>query len=388
MKLDFETASTAAYSTVGSEKNTEFASDSAGISQMLAEGIEAARNGDFNRARFLLAQVSEAEPDNEDAWLWLASISQYPEELLAFLNNVLTVNPKNQRALQWSAATKAALAKSFVGRGIDASEQNQINFARQCFLQAVAYEPENETAWLRLAALSTEKAEKHAYLEKVLRLNPENETAFDAFKIVQQQIAQSPEKLKTAETSRASAQVSERLPEIYDEYEIKESPVFGSAGAEEISTAEEKLPSYFETEQPIEVSPESPAEPKNKRILIVDDSATVRKLIFDKLENSGHEILCAADGVEALEMINRTIPDLVLLDVVMPQMDGYQVCKLIRADEKTKDVPVVMISGNDGFFDKVRGRLAGASGYITKPFGPDALMKTIESYILEDDAPV
>ena len=122
--------------------------------------------------------------------------------------------------------------------------------------------------------------------------------------------------------------------------------------------------------------------PKNLTILIVDDSATVRKLISSKLEKSGHEVICAIDGIDALEKIKEIVPDLVLLDINMPRMDGYQVCKMIRSNEATKDVPVVMISGKDGFFDKVRGRMAGTTGYITKPFGPETLMKTVETYIV------
>jgi len=121
--------------------------------------------------------------------------------------------------------------------------------------------------------------------------------------------------------------------------------------------------------------------PKNRKILVVDDSPTVRKLISGKLEKCGHEVICAIDGVDALEKINELTPDLVLLDITMPRMDGYQVCKLIRNNEMTKDVPVVMISGKDGFFDKVRGRMAGTTGYITKPFGPETLMKTVETYL-------
>jgi twitching motility two-component system response regulator PilG len=122
-------------------------------------------------------------------------------------------------------------------------------------------------------------------------------------------------------------------------------------------------------------------EVKSKRILVVDDSPTVRKLISGKLEKCGHEAICAVDGMDALEKINEVIPDLILLDIAMPRMDGYQVCKLIRGNDATKDVPVVMISGKDGFFDKVRGRMAGTSNYITKPFGPETLMKTVNEYI-------
>ena len=121
--------------------------------------------------------------------------------------------------------------------------------------------------------------------------------------------------------------------------------------------------------------------PKGKSILVVDDSPTVRKLISGKLEKCGHEVVCANDGVEAMERLESLVPDLVLLDINMPRMDGYQVCKLIRSNDATKNVAVVMISGKDGFFDKVRGRMAGTTGYITKPFGPETLMKAVEMYL-------
>ncbi len=121
--------------------------------------------------------------------------------------------------------------------------------------------------------------------------------------------------------------------------------------------------------------------PREKKILVVDDSATVRKLIAGKLQKCGHEVYAAADGVEALEQLENVDPDLVLLDITMPRMDGYQVCKAIRAKDSIKDVPVIMISGKDGFFDKVRGRMAGSTGYITKPFGPETLMKAVETYL-------
>ncbi len=123
-----------------------------------------------------------------------------------------------------------------------------------------------------------------------------------------------------------------------------------------------------------------------KKILVVDDSPTIRKLISGKLEKCGHDVYCSSDGVEAIARLNELSPDLVLLDINMPRMDGYQVCKLIRGSETTKDIPVIMISGKDGFFDKVRGRMAGTSGYITKPFGPETLMKVVESYLQNEQA--
>lgn len=117
-----------------------------------------------------------------------------------------------------------------------------------------------------------------------------------------------------------------------------------------------------------------------KTIMVVDDSPTVRKLIVSKLEKHGHAVVAAVDGMDALSKINEAAPDLILLDVTMPRLDGYQLCKLVKANSKTKHIPVVMISGKDGFFDKVRGRMAGSTAYITKPFGPETLLHTVETY--------
>ena len=126
---------------------------------------------------------------------------------------------------------------------------------------------------------------------------------------------------------------------------------------------------------------------RGKSIMVVDDSPTIRKLISGKLEKSGHVVHTACDGLEAVAMLGELKPDLVLLDITMPKMDGYQVCKAIRSNDVTKEIPVVMISGNDGFFDKVRGRMAGTTGYITKPFGPETLMKAVEKYINNGHTP-
>jgi twitching motility two-component system response regulator PilG len=127
------------------------------------------------------------------------------------------------------------------------------------------------------------------------------------------------------------------------------------------------------------------SRPKGRTILVVDDSATVRKLIAGKLEKSGHNVVCAEDGIEGLTRLAEQRPDLVLLDITMPRMDGYEVCRQIRSNPETKDIPVVMISGKDGFFDKVRGRMAGTTAYITKPFGPETLMKALERYLADAD---
>ncbi len=733
MKLQFDNDSSSnLMDTQDLSSDVTSANQSTEVTEMLRKGIKAAQEGERAEARHLLMQATELEPNNENAWLWLASISEYPEELLIFLNNVLKVNPKNERALEWEKSTKTLLSKTFVQRGIEASKDSQAAFAKQCFLQAIVHDDKNEMAWLWLASISNSVDEKKSHLQKVLKINPENETAAGLLKSIQTEMAeallrkaqieavsgekdqakkfladvfkQAPElegawmlkcyltdsfakKLeyleKTVEINSGNEQaaaalaalrsvgeltepkpdssavkdfelkidapvvlpeppeddsieileMSEAVPESIEDIDVSaaipqpvylteqmaefptqdfklpvapeqtenamdvsevsppqqieqvedsaeqaaedvsqdvqeltvektvdethespESLSFGETAVEEISAVEEDSETlYFEetvveepvfAEEEVEAEPESDvltevgevsmeaseepeavteesaaaeyapemdspsadkpkaeavlcyfcdaeneahafichscramltisdiemmltypdadaekvqrkvnmleaennatgldAEglkilgigslnlknlrkgheylqeaahldpndvvlsshvnslairlsemedqkshqdsiPKNKSILVVDDSATVRKLVSGKLEKCGLEVICAVDGMDALEKINENIPDLILLDITMPRMDGYQVCKLIRGNEATKDVPVVMISGKDGFFDKVRGRMAGTTGYITKPFGPETLMKTVEAYI-------
>jgi twitching motility two-component system response regulator PilG len=112
-------------------------------------------------------------------------------------------------------------------------------------------------------------------------------------------------------------------------------------------------------------------------VMIVDDSPTVRKILSMTLERAGYGVLSAADGEAALLTLDDALPDLILLDISMPKLDGYEVCKRIKANARTAHVPVVMLSGKDGFFDKVKGRIAGATEYLTKPFATPAVLAVI-----------
>jgi twitching motility two-component system response regulator PilG len=169
----------------------EFSQVSAGeVTQNLKDGIAAAKNGNRSEAKVLLMRVTESDPQNETAWLWLASISEYPEELLVFLQNVLNINPNNERAIEWSKATKSLLSKTFVQRGVTSAHSGNKELAKQSFLQAIVYDGENEMAWLWLASVAEQAEEKLSHLNKVLSLNPNNETAISSMKVVKNQIAQ------------------------------------------------------------------------------------------------------------------------------------------------------------------------------------------------------
>ncbi len=619
----------------------------ADVSRLLKKGITAAQNGDRDSARSLLLRVTELDPANEDAWMWLASISEYPEELLAFLGKVLDLNPGNKRASEWRLATRSLLAKTFVQRGIEAHNEGSDELAAECFDQAVDTDANCDMAWMWKASITHDAETKTLFLERALSINPDNADArqtLDALKQpdplalyhVAKVEAVGGKRKKALETlqdvldsdephadawilrSHLSQGFDEKLRALANALEVDPNNMAARAGYDfleqvigstrtpykdpavdphapepeiliqpvetapatepetEIAepSAEEVAASIHETVEANRITLESlgPAiddinnaetvfdqhldepggdvyeivadeadlddmihdtimpdvqsevqtevslpdlqvatstkmlvcpycsagndaqafqcgschavltlsdietllacsgvdhnavqravtrmeaewnmrefdeselttlgighfnlqnydkgfkylqeaarlDPNNvilagqinslairleeKRrhdemhdskpvgcnILVVDDSPTVRKLISGKLEKCGHNVVCAADGVEGLEKIKESVPDLVLLDIAMPRMDGYQVCKQIRSDPASKDVPVVMISGKDGFFDKVRGRMAGSSGYITKPFGPETLMKTLDLYLNEDQLP-
>ena len=120
-----------------------------------------------------------------------------------------------------------------------------------------------------------------------------------------------------------------------------------------------------------------------KTILVVDDSPTVRKLVAMTLEKRGYKVVSAFDGVAAIKEIAAHNPALILMDVNMPRLDGYQLCKLVKKHESTRHIPVLMLSGKDGMFDRLRGRLVGCSGYIAKPFVPEELVETVEQHLAE-----
>jgi twitching motility two-component system response regulator PilG len=116
-------------------------------------------------------------------------------------------------------------------------------------------------------------------------------------------------------------------------------------------------------------------------VLVVDDSPTVRKIVQITLQRENIRVVTAGDGLSALAAVSDTQPDLILLDIVLPRMDGYNICHLVRNNPEYRDLPIIMLSGKDGIFDKMRGRLAGSTEYITKPFDSTELVQSVRRYL-------
>ena len=119
---------------------------------------------------------------------------------------------------------------------------------------------------------------------------------------------------------------------------------------------------------------------KKLRILVVDDSATIRRSAETMLSKDGCEVITAENGFEALSKITRHKPDLIFVDIMMPRLDGYQTCAIIKNNAEFRNTPVVMLTSKDGLFDMARGRVVGSDQYLTKPFTREELLGAVKQH--------
>jgi twitching motility two-component system response regulator PilG len=122
------------------------------------------------------------------------------------------------------------------------------------------------------------------------------------------------------------------------------------------------------------------------KVMVIDDSKTIRRTAETLLKREGYEVVTATDGYESLSKIADERPDIIFIDIMMPRLDGYQTCALIKNNREFRNTPVIMLSSKDGLFDKARGRIVGSEQYLTKPFTKDDLLGAIRRYV-GDEAP-
>lgn len=116
------------------------------------------------------------------------------------------------------------------------------------------------------------------------------------------------------------------------------------------------------------------------KVMVIDDSNTIRRSAEIFLKNAGCEVILAEDGFDALSKIADQHPQVIFIDIMMPRLDGYQTCSLIKRNDRFKSTPVIMLSSKDGLFDRARGRMAGSDEYLTKPFTQETLMEAVKHY--------
>lgn len=119
------------------------------------------------------------------------------------------------------------------------------------------------------------------------------------------------------------------------------------------------------------------------KILVIDDSKTIRRTAETLLKKEGCDVITANDGFEALSKVADYNPDIIFVDIMMPRLDGYQTCALIKHNQKFRHTPVIMLSSKDGLFDRARGRIVGSEEYLTKPFTREELLGAIRRHVLD-----
>ena len=116
------------------------------------------------------------------------------------------------------------------------------------------------------------------------------------------------------------------------------------------------------------------------KVMVIDDSKTIRRTAETLLKKAGCEVITATDGFDALAKIADTRPNIIFVDIMMPRLDGYQTCSLIKRNARYRTTPVIMLSSKDGLFDRARGRMVGSDEYLTKPFTKDTLLKAVRDH--------
>ncbi|GAC1322545.1 MAG: twitching motility response regulator PilG [Collimonas sp.] len=126
----------------------------------------------------------------------------------------------------------------------------------------------------------------------------------------------------------------------------------------------------------------------NLKVMVIDDSSTIRRSAEIFLSQAGYQVVLAEDGFDALAKVNDHKPALIFCDILMPRLDGYQTCALIKKSAKFHATPVIMLSSKDGLFDRARGAMVGSDEYLTKPFTKDSLLKAVRQHTQAADGSV
>jgi twitching motility two-component system response regulator PilG len=398
----------------------------------LQAGVAEAKAGNKSAARRHLLEVTKQDPANELAWLWLAGVVETPQEAVVGLRRVLEINPDNARA-------RDGFIRMSLQAGITEAKAGNKGAARKFLLEVTEKDPRNELAWHWLAGITETSRDAVSYLQRVLEINPNNERAKKALDYHEKELASAAQGWQCPLCNTPAEEPLADCPEcgallVLDDVEAFATRVdvqvkvmadaiqhfqatLGQTGINRrvgfdanyhLGLAHLNLKQYDQAvahfQTALRLQPghhvlrsklagvvslqEAAAEQarltraRQQCILVVDDSPTVRKLVGITMEKNNYRVVGAADGIEATACLRKETPDLILLDITMPGMDGYQLCKLIKSNRETAHIPVEMLSGKDGFFDKIRGKMAGSTQYVTKPFKPEALLQVVKKHCL------
>lgn len=389
----------------------------------IRRAVEIANGGDTAYARKLLVEICRKNKNSELGWLWLASVTRTPSEGLSCIKQVLRINPRNERGLAWlekmapaihpqpapapaqpgpepasPSATQATVADppapphAAAGPAAPAHDPTDDSYdlaqvAANLLLRsqpAAPAVPEVKAAPVPvpiqavleslpdlcpLCAATLDEPERcgrcNAEIWPTEPLDLLLNRTLDAGVVARayQQFAEAPDSAENELRLALACCNLHRMREARVHLERAARLDFKAA-----SYALERSAAYLD--RPV--------------VLVVDDSATIRDVLMRLLSDGGYLPIPIANSWDVLERVRTEQPAAVLLDVTMPLLDGYEVCRQLRAAKDIKTTPVIMVSGHGDLIDKVVGKLAGASGYVTKPFKPEQLLTLVGTHVHRD----
>ncbi len=379
--------------------------------QFLSEAVQAIIADNRTEARNNIESFLLENGDSAEAWLvqaWTADSLADSEEAI---NRALDLDPENNIAiagLSWISGLH-----TLAERQIETDRQAELERLEAERLEAERLEQERleqehlEAERLEQERLEAERLEAERLEAERLeqeRLEQERLAAEEAERLEQERL-----EAESLEQERLAAEEAERLEQErlaaeearLLEVERLEQELLDAeqAGSEHQLAAEvASMDVEADLQQTIEgLADEVREEVRNEAVssddlpplqgdrqyvvLAVDDSPTIRKLVSLTLEEQGFEVISASDGIEALNILADQLPDLILSDINMPRLGGYKLCKFIKKHERTASIPVVMLSGKDGVFDKMRGKMSGCDDFISKPFEAAELVAKVREHI-------
>ena len=348
---------------------------------LVVEAVSVRR--DRPAARSLLGEAALVAPNVAAVWIALAALSDSPADQQKALRRAVVLAPDRTDLRQrlHGALMHEAVTLAKIGRKIE---------ARRVFREAADLDPRDARVWQALAHLAEKPSDAIEAWRELVRLGPGQSGASAALKKAlvtdARALATAGRKSDALTRWREAITLDERDPDLWvglasactDDREI----VRGLETAVSIDPAHREAGAWLARLRARDQASGAARDTAAGRrtIMVVDDSPTIRKILGLTLERAGYSVVAEPDGERAVTRLAELVPDLILLDIAMPKLDGYEVCRRIKSDPRTAQVPVVMLSGKGGFFDKVKGRMVGATEYLTKPFEAPAVLAVIASH--------
>jgi twitching motility two-component system response regulator PilG len=396
--------------------------------EILNEAVAAIKEGDRPKGRQLLKTCIERGQDELAAWHWLSSIADDPLESIKCLRNMLSIDPDHKVALK-------SIAWLLLRAGIQAGRQNDRRTALKHFDELLQLDPSHEIALLWKATYAESPEEGIELYNRVLIVNPNNSRANEGIAQLKERIRlqsqcpicgtkSSSEVLRecqhckcvlhlddvdafrqnaavrkdilkaAAQGYHSNAKQTNNSQSVYHLALCYLNLGYTKEAAQTLrsflkmsSRANSEVARLNEVIRKLEQMSTLQEKGGGKNsgvpvVLVVDDSATMRKLVSVTLSGVGYQVQSVANADETLDYIRRnSAPQLFILDVNMPGIDGFQLCKNLRHTQETAKVPVVFLTGKDGFLAKLKGQWVGATGYLVKPFDPKQLVDTVQKLL-------